>query len=285
MATRPASQNVWEITDALASAAVMAPEPCDTRADLRALGLVSPWWGRVTACALFAVVVVLGAVGVARNLPAATAPAPSIPQPPPLPEPAALAPPVTDAVQAPVAPVPAGRDRAPEASTPAEPESRRARVSRRAQERPARVPSRHTAPTEPPAGERAATPPADVRIGESDGNSRPSEESAPEQLDAPEENDIELQLYAVRTRRLIRQHYGGHAGTCFESRSRNNEGLRGRVVLDVTVGASGSVDATEVRSNNTGDAVLARCLQGRVGTWRFPAPPGGELTLAVPFSY
>jgi hypothetical protein len=104
-------------------------------------------------------------------------------------------------------------------------------------------------------------------------------------LDAGEaERDIELDMYGGQVRRVIRTYYAARAQSCFDHASRNDESLRGTVILDFTIGADGAITAARATRNTTGNDALASCLVNSVRSWRLPPPPGGELEMAMPFS-
>lgn len=103
--------------------------------------------------------------------------------------------------------------------------------------------------------------------------------------DAPEEErDLLLDLYATQVRRFIRTYYATRAQSCFDHASRNNEGIRGTVVVTFTIAADGKIPTARATRNTTGDDALGGCLVNQVRAWDLPPPPGGELELAMPFS-
>ncbi len=101
---------------------------------------------------------------------------------------------------------------------------------------------------------------------------------------AEEERDLLLDLYATRVRRYIRTYYATRAQSCFDHASRNNEGIRGTVVVAFTISATGPIEDARATRNTTGDDALGACLVNQVRVWELPAPPGGALELAMPFS-
>jgi len=104
-------------------------------------------------------------------------------------------------------------------------------------------------------------------------------------LDEPEqERDLMLDLYSTQVRRFIRTYYATRAQGCFDHASRNNEGIRGTVVVTFTIAADGTIPSARATRNTTGDEALGGCLVSRVRAWDLPDPPGGELELAMPFS-
>ena len=102
--------------------------------------------------------------------------------------------------------------------------------------------------------------------------------------DAPEERDLELDLYGSRVRYVIRRYYASRAQACFDRATRNAPTVSGTVVVSMTIGADGSVQRARTTRNTTGDASLGQCLQAQVSTWRLPPPPGGSLDMQMPFS-
>lgn len=102
--------------------------------------------------------------------------------------------------------------------------------------------------------------------------------------EAPEETDLELELYGSRVRFVVRRYYAARAQACFDRATRNNPNVSGTVVVNMTIGADGAVSRTSVARNTTGDTTLGNCLSSQVSTWRLPPPPGGSLQMQMPFS-
>jgi TonB family protein len=98
--------------------------------------------------------------------------------------------------------------------------------------------------------------------------------------------DREMDAYANSVRGFIRQYYIQRASSCFEHESRNNESVRGTVVIGFEIPADGQVRSARVVRNTTGSDALGGCLARQVGSWRLPAPPEGEapLPMQMPFS-
>ena len=103
-------------------------------------------------------------------------------------------------------------------------------------------------------------------------------------LEAPEERDLEMDLYGSRVRFVVRRYYAARAQTCFDRATRNNPTISGTVVVAMQIGADGAVTRARVARNTTGNDALGNCLQAQVGTWRLPPPPGGALEMQMPFS-
>lgn len=98
--------------------------------------------------------------------------------------------------------------------------------------------------------------------------------------------DIETERYVTTVRRFIRDYYGQRAHGCFEHASaESGAALRGRVVIQFTIGPDGRVSQASVQNNTTGNASVAECLQRNVAGWQLPVPPRREpMMLALPFS-
>jgi outer membrane biosynthesis protein TonB len=56
------------------------------------------------------------------------------------------------------------------------------------------------------------------------------------------------------------------------------------VVVVFTISATGAIEDARATRNTTGDDALGACLVNQVRVWELPAPPGGALELAMPFS-
>jgi len=102
--------------------------------------------------------------------------------------------------------------------------------------------------------------------------------------DAPEERDIEMDMYGARVRFVVSRYYAARARGCFDHATLNNPGVSGTVMVNMTIAADGTVSRSEVNRNTTGDATLGACLASQVRQWRLPPPPGGELQMQMPFS-
>jgi TonB family protein len=136
------------------------------------------------------------------------------------------------------------------------------------------------APDETPA-QGGSQPAADAGTGSSGGGTMP-----PGFEDEGEERDIEMDMYAGQVRRVISQYYAARAQSCFDRATRNNNQLRGTVVVRFTVGPSGNVTRANPLRNTTGDDDLGACLAAQVASWRLPAPPYDQpVELEMPFSW
>lgn len=190
---------------------------------------------------------------------------------------------------------PAAEVDAPPATSdaPARPDGR----PRTAPRRPDRVAGAATAtatPEAPETAEPAAPESADAPVtaeasapaAEADASDTAAAAAAREiPTDAPEERDVELEMYAGRVRFLVQRYYAARAQTCFDHATMNDPGLHGAVVIDMTIAPSGEVSRARVARNSTGDAELGQCLARQVDSWRLSPPPGGEQAqMQMPFS-
>lgn len=101
---------------------------------------------------------------------------------------------------------------------------------------------------------------------------------------APEERNLELELYGSRVRYVVRRYYAARAQNCFDRATRNDPSVSGTVVVAMTIGEDGQVSRSRVQRNTTGNESLGSCLSNNVSTWRLPPPPGGSLDMTMPFS-
>jgi hypothetical protein len=156
----------------------------------------------------------------------------------------------------------------PEAARPPTPTEapRPARAAHTSEPAPARAPTKTHEPA-PNAPANNASPPA--------------EEPDWEQM---EEEDDEMDEYASRVRSFIRTYYARRAQGCFEHESRNNEQVRGTVLIAFSIRQDGNVDNAHVARNTTGLDSLGACLANQVNGWRLPVPPEAPLPMQMPFS-
>ncbi len=96
--------------------------------------------------------------------------------------------------------------------------------------------------------------------------------------------DNEMDLYASRVRQVVRSYYVPRAQSCFEHASRNEQSVRGTVVIGFDIQADGTIHNPEVARNTTGIDSLGRCLATQVGSWRLPRPPEAPLAMQMPFA-
>jgi len=83
---------------------------------------------------------------------------------------------------------------------------------------------------------------------------------------------------------VIEANVGG-IKSCFERRLREVPDLSGRVFVEFTIAADGTIASVQVLENTTGDATLGDCLSRQVERLRFPPPEGGDVTFVFPFIF
>lgn len=71
--------------------------------------------------------------------------------------------------------------------------------------------------------------------------------------------------------------YAGQVKYCYESRLKVVPGLGGRVEIGWSIDA-GAVSGVYTVSNDTGDAELAKCIEGKIRRWKFPADSDGDVS-------
>ena len=72
---------------------------------------------------------------------------------------------------------------------------------------------------------------------------------------------------------------------CYENALMSKPTLSGRIAMDWTVAANGTVKNVRVRSSTMGDPKVADCISGKIKRWKFPRPKGGEAQITFPFLF
>lgn len=70
---------------------------------------------------------------------------------------------------------------------------------------------------------------------------------------------------------------------CYEKALKVNEKLKGKVVIQFTIGPAGRITSISVTENSTGDASVGQCIMDKVRSWKFTPPEGGAVTFSFPF--
>jgi TonB family protein len=84
---------------------------------------------------------------------------------------------------------------------------------------------------------------------------------------------------------VIRSHLS-EVRYCYEAASRVRTLEDGRVVLQFTVGGTGSVEHAKIEESSIKDPRLERCLMSRVKSWKFGKPKGGaKVDISYPFVF
>ena len=106
---------------------------------------------------------------------------------------------------------------------------------------------------------------------------------APEIIPGPAEVRGNLDREIVR--RIIRRHIN-EVRQCAEKQREANPRFGGRVVVQFTVAASGTVILSKLQSSTLADAPAETCLVGAVRHWEFPEPVGGgPAIVSFPFQF
>lgn len=72
---------------------------------------------------------------------------------------------------------------------------------------------------------------------------------------------------------------------CYEDELQASPSLAGRVVIQITVTASGQVAASIVQSSTLNNSSVEQCIAIEVRTWKFPRPSGGGIAvISSPFT-
>ena len=81
------------------------------------------------------------------------------------------------------------------------------------------------------------------------------------------------------------QRYAAGIQYCYGTELKRDPGLRGKMVVALTVAASGEVTEATLVQNSVGSARLADCALAQIREWRFPAIPEGVTTFQTPFVF
>jgi TonB family protein len=81
------------------------------------------------------------------------------------------------------------------------------------------------------------------------------------------------------------QRYAAGIQYCYGTELKRDPSLRGKLVVALTVAASGEVTEASLVQNSVGSARLADCALAQIREWRFPAIPEGVTTFQTPFVF
>lgn len=70
---------------------------------------------------------------------------------------------------------------------------------------------------------------------------------------------------------------------CYNQALASDPEAKGRVVLEFTIGESGSVTQSVVASSDMADAQAPECMRAATLRWIFPKPDGGAVQVSYPF--
>lgn len=72
---------------------------------------------------------------------------------------------------------------------------------------------------------------------------------------------------------------------CYDNELKKNPGLRGKIVVAITVLASGEVSDATVVENSLGSKAVSECVLAQIRGWRFPAIAYGTTSFRAPFVF
>jgi len=96
--------------------------------------------------------------------------------------------------------------------------------------------------------------------------------------------DPEGAIPADELQKIFRRN-GSAARNCYERQLKTDPSLQGRVVLNLTIGADGSVLRADVQGETLRDEEVNTCIADVVRTWSFPEPEGGAARVRKPFTF
>jgi TonB family protein len=101
----------------------------------------------------------------------------------------------------------------------------------------------------------------------------------------PGEAEVRGSLQKELVRRAVRRHIN-EVRYCYEQAREVRSSRGGRIVVQFTVGASGTVIASTLLSSTLSDASTDACIVAALKRWEFPAPPDGHLAIVrYPFEF
>jgi hypothetical protein len=108
---------------------------------------------------------------------------------------------------------------------------------------------------------------------------------APEETlsDADQKKQAEASIDADGVRFVVKSHLS-QVHACYE-RAFKDSSPGGRVEIGFAIGGDGNAKRVRTEANSTGSDALANCLEGRVKSWQFPRPVGGDYELIYPFVF
>lgn len=81
------------------------------------------------------------------------------------------------------------------------------------------------------------------------------------------------------------QRYAAGIQYCYETELKRDPGLTGKLVVAMTVAASGTVTEASVVQNTVRSERLTTCALSQIRDWKFPAIPEGVTTFQAPFVF
>ena len=81
------------------------------------------------------------------------------------------------------------------------------------------------------------------------------------------------------------QKYSAGIQFCYSSELKHEPALRGKLVVAITVAASGEVTNATVIQNSTGSPALVACALSQIRDWRFAPIASGVTAFRAPFVF
>ncbi len=72
---------------------------------------------------------------------------------------------------------------------------------------------------------------------------------------------------------------------CYDTELKRNDTLRGKLVVAITVAASGEVTEARPVQDTLGSTALTECALAQIRSWKFPQIPAGTVTFQAPFVF
>jgi outer membrane biosynthesis protein TonB len=72
---------------------------------------------------------------------------------------------------------------------------------------------------------------------------------------------------------------------CYDNQLKKEPGLRGKLVVTLTVLASGEVSQADVAQNKLGSDAVVDCVLAQIRAWQFPGIPTGVVSFKTPFVF
>lgn len=72
---------------------------------------------------------------------------------------------------------------------------------------------------------------------------------------------------------------------CYDNQLKKEPGLRGKLVVTLTVLANGEVSQADVAQNKLGSDTVVDCVLAQIRAWHFPGIPTGVVSFKTPFVF
>lgn len=77
----------------------------------------------------------------------------------------------------------------------------------------------------------------------------------------------------------------GQVRYCYERTLLKSPNLRGKVVVQWTIAPTGKVRSASTQFSSVTSDDLTRCILGKIKSWKFPKPTGGQVIVSYPFIF